>query len=528
MKKFTIVKTFPINITNVKLHRCPWYCDGSCELSSLILAFSDICCYNNIGFSDIYYKGIKNVNKYKKLITNTAVLALGTLGSKLIVFFLMPLYTSLLTPGEYSTADIISQSANLLIPLISLGMYEAVFRFAMDKELELSKVLSTGLFSTLAGSALFAVFLPLLCQIEYFDGYFPLIYVYVLFASIHYLVSRFTRAIGQNTLFAFQGILSTAFNVAFNILFLVGFNMGVLGYVLSTVIADLLTSLFLFMKLKLWRSIKLKNFDFSLLKSMLKYSVPLIPTTVFWWITNVSDRYIIKGMLGGDINGLYAAAFKIPTILLLLSSVFTEAWQFSAVSESDAGKKEHAEFFGVVFHSFQGLLFMSAACLIALSQMFAKLLFAASYYDAWRYMPLLIMATVYSSLVTFMGSVYLVDKKSILSFITAFIGAAVNVTLNIVLIKPYGANGAAFATLICYVVVYIIRTFTAKRSLRFNRHPVKVTVNTLILSIQTLFLILEFPYALLVQALGVVLIFAFNAGPIIDGIMRVLKRGKRT
>lgn len=469
------------------------------------------------------------MNKYKKLITNTAVLALGTLGSKVLVFFLMPLYTRLLSSSEYSLADIISQTANLLIPLITLGMYEAVFRFAMDKNEKSEHVLTTGLCMTLVGSAVFALFLPLLCKLEYFDGYFPLVFFYVVCAGVHYLVSRYTRAVGKNTLFAIQGILSTALNIAFNIIFLIGFDMGVTGYVLSVIVSDLVVSLFLFFTLKLYRDIKPQNFKPHLLREMLAYSVPLIPTSVFWWITNVSDRYIIREVLGDSINGLYAAAFKIPTILLLLSSVFTEAWQFSAVSEKDEShKKEHAEFFGVVFNSFQGMLFMSAAVLISASKIFATVLFDRSYYEAWVYMPLLIMATVYSSLVTFMGSVYLVDKKSVLSFITALIGALTNVVLNVLLIGRFGANGAAFATFICYLTVYVIRAITSKRLIPFDLHTPKVAFNTALLGLQSLFLILELPFAYAVQAVSVILIFAVNAGPITVGfkkiIMQKLKR----
>ena len=467
------------------------------------------------------------MNKYKKLITNTAVLAIGTLGSKLLVFLLMPLYTRLLSSSEYSTADIISQTANLLIPLISLGMYEAVFRFAMDRERDSRKTLTTGLFMTLAGAGVFALFLPILCKIDYFDGYFILIYLYVLCSSIHYLVSRYTRAIGQNTLFAVQGILSTALNIGLNIVFLIGFDMGVTGYVLSVIAADFLATVFLFFKLGLWKSISPKHFDKKLLREMLRYSVPLIPTTVFWWVTNVADRYIIRGVMGDEINGLYAAAFKIPTILLLLSSVFTEAWQFSAVTERDEGKSEHAEFFSVVFNSFQGMLFISASVLIAFSKLFAKILFAPSYFLAWQYMPLLICATVYSSLVTFMGSVYLVDKKSMLSFITAFIGAAVNMVLNFALIGPMGANGAALATFICYLLVYIIRAITTKKMIPFKQYPVKVMANTVIILVQSAFLVFELPLMYAVQAIGAALIFALNAKPILGGVAKVLRKVKR-
>lgn len=467
------------------------------------------------------------MNKYKKLITNTAVLALGTLGSKLLVFLLMPLYTRLLSSSEYSTADIISQTANLLIPLISLGMYEAVFRFAMDKNEKSERVLTTGLYMTLGGGIIFSLFLPLLCRIQYFDGYFPLVYLYVICSSIHYLVSRYTRATGHNTLFAIQGILSTVLNIGLNIVFLIGFDMGVTGYVLSVIVSDFLTALFLFLKLRLFKQLAPSNFSRRLLREMLRYSIPLIPTTVFWWVTNVADRYIIRGILGDSVNGLYAAAFKIPTILLLLSSVFTEAWQFSAVVEKDGDNKEHAKFFGVVFNSFQGMLFMSAAVLISMSKIFSIVLFAKSYYEAWQYMPLLIMATVYSSLVTFMGSVYLVDKKSILSFITALIGAVVNIVLNILLIAPYGANGAAFATFFCYLVVYIIRAITTKRMIPFDQHPIKITLNTVLLGVQTAFMILDLPFAYPVQAISIVLIFALNAKPILSGVMKILRRRRQ-
>jgi hypothetical protein len=91
-----------------------------------------------------------------------------------------------------------------------------------------------------------------------------------------------------------------------------------------------------------------------------------------------------------------------------------------------------------------------------------------------------------------------------------------------------GPNGAALATLICYVVVYIIRAVTTRKSIRFNQYPVKVLVNTLILSVQTVFLVFRLPFAYAVQVLGIVLIFIINARPIINGVMRVLRRGKRS
>ena len=469
------------------------------------------------------------MDKYKKLLSNTAILGIGTFGSKLLVFLLLPLYTSYLSTAEYSAADIISQSANLLMPLMALGICDAVFRFTLDRDTDKKKVLTTGLYVILAGFAVFALAFPLLNMISYFDGYMWLIILYALIADLHLMLAQYVRARGMTGFFALQGIIATAVTIALNILFLTVMGIGLLGYVLSVVIADALVSLIIIVVIRRDFSLIPKKFDRTLAKLMLKFSIPLIPTTVFWWVTNVSDRYMIKGFIGDDINGLYAAAFKIPTLLILLSGVFIEAWQFSAVTERDSENKQaHAEFFGTVFDSFQGMLFISAAGLIAFSKVFSIILFSDSYYDAWQYMPLLVVATVFSSLVTFMGSVYLVDKKSVHSFVTSMIGAIINVVLNLVLIPtPMGANGAALATFFCYFIVFIIRAVNTRKFIAFDLHIPKLTVNTAIIGAQTLFMLFELPMWIPVQIAGITAIFLINARPILKGAAKVLRRGRK-
>ncbi len=467
------------------------------------------------------------MDKYKKLINNTAILAIGTFGSKLLVFLLLPLYTACLSTSEYSTADIITQSANLLMPIMALGICDAVFRFTLDRDIDRRSVLTTGMYVNFAGLLIFAALFPLLNMIGYFEGYMWLIILYAFTANLHAMLAQYVRACGMTAFFALQGIIATAITIVLNIVFLVVLDIGLLGYVLSVVIADAALSAVIIAVIRKEFSLRFRHFNRTVAANMLKFSIPMIPTTVFWWITNVSDRYMIKGFIGSDINGLYAAAFKIPTMLILLSGIFIEAWQFSAVTERDAeSKKNHEVFFGTVFDSFQGMLYISAAVLIALSKLFAVVLFDDSYYTAWQYMPLLISATVFSSLVTFMGSVYLVDKKSVHSFVTSMIGAVINILLNLVLIPtPLGANGAALATFASYFVVFIIRAVNTRKFIRFDLHTVKLTVNTLVIGAQTVFMICELPYWIPVQIVGTAAIFVFNARPILKGVMKLLRRG---
>lgn len=466
------------------------------------------------------------MNKYQKLLSNTAILGVGTFASKILVFLLLPLYTAYLSAAEYGTADIITQSANLLMPLLSLGVCDAVFRFTLDRDIDRRRVLTTGLYVIFAGFLVFAALFPLLNLIEYFEGYMWLIILYAFIANVHSLLAQYCRASGMTAFFALQGIIATALTIALNILFLVVLDIGLLGYVLSVVLSDAAVALLIIIVIRRDFSLSLKRIDKELGKLMLRFSVPLIPTTVFWWITNVSDRYMIKGFIGDEINGLYAAAFKIPTMLILLSGIFIEAWQFSAVTERDTeSRKEHEVFFGTVFDSFQGMLYISGAGLIAFSKIFAKVLFADSYYTAWEYMPILIVATVFSSLVTFMGSVYLVDKKSVHSFVTSMIGALVNIALNLVLIPTVlGANGAALATFLSYFVVFIIRAANTRKMIRFNLHTSKLIVNTVIIAVQTAFMVLELPLWWVVQIGATLSIFVINAKPILGGVKKLLRR----
>lgn len=177
------------------------------------------------------------------------------------------------------------------------------------------------------------------------------------------------------------------------------------------------------------------------MKDMLRYSIPMIPNTVFWWVTTVSSRYIITAIMGEGANGLYAAAYKWPSAIILISTIFMNAWQMSAISE----EKGRAQFFTHVFHGLSSLVFIVGSFLILFSKVITRIMVADSYYESWQYIPLLSVATVYSCMVTFLGTVYVVNKKSTLSLATTAAGAIVNVVLSFFLISYFGINGAAFA-----------------------------------------------------------------------------------
>ena len=357
--------------------------------------------------------------------------------------------------------------------------------------------------------------------------YLWLIGLYIMASCYHTLCAQFIRAEGKTALFAVQGMINTLLVILLNILFLAVLHMGITGYVLSIVLADIFCAIMLFVREKLWRQLML-NPGWAYWKEMLLYSIPMIPATVFWWITSVSDRYMVTGFISESANGIYAVSYKLPTILTLVSGIFMEAWQFSAVSESVGDKREHTRFFSRVWCAFQAVMFLAAGAITALAKPAVHVLAAPSYFEAWKYVPVLSAAMVFSSLVSFLGSVYMVEKNSMRTFLTAMVGAVLNIILNLILIPgPLGIQGAAIATCASYLVVFLIRAADVRRFIPFKLYTLGIIENCVILTVQILFMVLELPGWVAVQIIGLAVMLWLNRTPLLSTFSRVLSMRKK-
>ena len=410
--------------------------------------------------------------RFGKLFSDTVILAIGTFGSKLLVFLLMPLYTALLSPSQYGTAELITGTANLIMPFACVGITSGIFRFAAEKGTDREGVFSSGM--VLLGAGLCGTVLlgaVALCIGAAWRTEILLVVLYVLAADLQAVCAQYVRAIDRTRLFAVQGILNTLVTVGFNILVLMAFDLGVTGYVLSTVVGNLLTTAFLVVSAGLWRVFRLSRVSRTAMRELFRFSLPMVPTTICWLITDLSDRYLVSWFCGEAVNGVYSAAYKIPTIVNLVSGIFMQAWQFSAVVQSADGE-ECSRFYSQVFRGFLSVIFIGSGGLILLSPWLCRLLLNSAYHEAWRYMPTLLCAAALESVVSFLASVYMVRKKSMHSFLTAVAGTGLNLLLNFLFIPRTGtfggALGAAIATLIGYAAVWVLRMADVPRLLRFR------------------------------------------------------------
>lgn len=455
------------------------------------------------------------MNKYQKLLNNTLIFAIGTFGSKLLSFILVRLYTGCMTTEQYSTADLLYQAANVIYPIVTLSMADALIRFGIDKAYDNKKIYTVALTTTAGGLAVLALFTPLINSIGAFKGYGLLLFVYCFFSSFKQLAASFIRARGLVKLFAIDGIMSTLIIVISNLILLLKFDLGVTGYVCSIIISDALSLLGLIVISELYKFFDIKTLDKKLFKELVKYSLPLVPTYILWWITSASDRYFVIGMVSSHENGIYSAAHKIPTLLLLVTTLFYQAWQMSAIENKD--DKDLAGYYKQVYGAYSSLLFIAAAGLIMIVKPFTYILVdndpEKNFVFGYHYTPILIIAMIFQCLCQFLSSIYNVRKKSINSMVTSIVAAVVNITLDILLIPRLGAYGAGLATMTAYFACFMVRVFDTRSYVKFPISWFKMIVNIIVVGYMAIVAITEpkMTYLQLIVLFISVAVFNFDA-----------------
>ncbi|MCD7731022.1 MAG: lipopolysaccharide biosynthesis protein [Oscillospiraceae bacterium] len=466
------------------------------------------------------------MNKYQKLVNNTLIFAIGTFGAKLLSFVLVRLYTGCMSTEEYSTADLLYQTVNVLYPIVTLSMADALIRFGIDKAYNNKKIYTVALTATFGGLAVLAAFTPLINSIEAFKGYGLLLFVYCFFSSLKQLASSFIRARGLVKLFAADGIISTLIIVISNLILLLKFDLGVTGYVCSIIISDALTLLGLVVIAELYKYVDFKRLDKQLFKEMLKYSLPLMPTYILWWITSASDRWFVIGMIGSHDNGIYSAAYKIPTLLLLVTTLFYQAWQMSAIENKD--QKDLPDFYSRIYSAYSSVLFIGAAGLIMIVKPFTYMLVdndpEKNYIFAYHYTPILIIAMIFQCLCQFLSSIYNVRKKSVNSLLTSLVAAVVNVVLNALLIPRLGVYGAALATAASYFACFMVRIFDARSYIRFDVSWFKLIVNLVVVGYMAIVAVLEPKMTYLQLIVLFIAVAVFNFDAVVSTLSKLLNR----
>lgn len=404
----------------------------------------------------------KMKEKNKTLLKNVGIFTVSSFGSKLLSFLLVPLYTYILSTKEYGTADVLSTTVSLAMPILTLSISDSVLRFTMDDVYTKQDVISSAIRVLWKSSLLLVIILLITFRLGIFNldkFYYIFIFISFVLNVLNNIFNLYLKGKGQISIIATAGILNTIVTCISNILFLVVFKYGVNGYLLANISGILVTVAYQYIFGKIYNDISVHT-NRLVTRNMIIYSLPLIPNSLAWWINSASDRYFLIFMRGISENGIYSLAYKIPTILSTVQNIFYNAWSISAIKEFD--KLDTDSFFGNNYSLYSFISLMVCSTLIILNIPIAQILYASDFFEAWRCVPFLLVGTMFNGLSLFEGCIYASVKKTKIVSLTTIIGAVCNIVCNIIFIKFWGGVGAAFATMMGYFVTWILRTFFMK------------------------------------------------------------------
>ena len=475
------------------------------------------------------------MNRYRTLAANTVILGLGQFGSKVLVIIMMGFYQAALGKTGYGEINNIIDTATLLMSLVTLSIGESIIRFGIDTAYDNKQVFSIGIRVTFIGVVCGMVFVPLIGLLAnifpdnnvlmLLNNYAWLTVLYVTSGSFKSTCALFVRSIGHVKLYAVDGILTTVMNIVFNIFLLFTFNLGNLGYLLSVVLADICSIAFLTVTAKLWRYFTITGHDKDMIRTMLRFCIPMIPTSIMWWIINVSDSFMISGMIGFDSSGIYKAASRFPSMISIFSGIFSQAWNMSAITENNSSTI--SKFYTNVFDIFQSTVYVIAGALLLMIKPLILIFSDKAFYEAYVYTPFIILSVVYTCFSTFMGSVYVASKQTVRSLVTAAIGAAVNIVLNLIMIQMWGIYGATFASFLSFVLIFAVRAADTHRIVKMDLHLHKMAANFCLLLAMgfVIFLVHDNEllfYGALAAVFATILALNFKAG--IRAVKMILKK----
>ena len=415
--------------------------------------------------------------RFGYLLKNMGLLFVGSFSSKILVFLLVPLYTSVLSTEEYGSYDLLHTTMQMLLPILSLNVIDGVMRFTIGETFDNRreaftagiKYIVISFLLTLVGTVGAALIFPN----SVVDAYkLPFVLMFAAYA-LYQLVMQFARGLDDVSGISIAGIISTVVMLLLNIYFLLMLRWGLMGYFYAHILGLVVPTVFLFIRSKMHRYIDFKGMFRAPTheKEMLRYCAPLMFTTLSWYINSAAGRYVVTWFCGMSVNGIYSVAYKIPSILNAVQSIFIQAWQLSAIKEF--GSREGEGFYRQTYQGCQTIMIVLCSSLIMFTRVAAKILFAKEFYQAWVFVPVLLIYIVFNTLSGTIGGVFSATKDSAAFTKSAVAGALANIVLNFPLVYWWGAQGAAIATLISSVVIWAMRMHYSRKHINLHLNHAK-------------------------------------------------------
>lgn len=417
-----------------------------------------------------------------RLLKNTGLIAIGNFGAKMISFLLLPLYTSILDTAEYGEYDFIIAVSLFILPIVTMSLYEAMFRFIIEAG-EKGKRFDEIITNVVIAETIGIILMGMICipiSMVYNAKIVWFVFAYVAASAYYLIINNILRGLGKIKEYAIVSSGKNILQLILNVIAVAVFRWGMEGLVFSLCLSEMIAFIVVAIYSKIWKYINVQLFSIKEIKPMILYALPLIPNTLSSQIINISDRIIITGFINNSANGIYSIAYKFPNVIDTVYHFFYTAWSESAARVYEKNEEEAHIYYKSLHKMMDNFMFAVIVLMISGMPILFRIFIRGEYIDGFKYVPILMLAMYFASMAKIYSGIFTAYKKTAVMATSTIIAAIVNIIINIAFIKMYGLYAAAYSTLISNILLMIIRKKMLESVIKFTI-PISLVISRVLI-----------------------------------------------
>lgn len=403
-------------------------------------------------------------------VKSTAIYFVGNVLSKLIVFFLLPIYTTYINASDMGYYDTSVTIITLFSCVLFLDIGTTILKYSLEKKEYQNNVITIGVIIFSGSSILYFLLLSFGAVLFNFQYYWWVV-LYGFFYSMNTAIGYCARALDRNFDYAVAGVIQTAVLALSNLLLILVLKFDYSSLFISFVFSNIVSNIYMIVRTKLICKLKTFNIDRTLFTEMFRFSLPLCVNSIAFWLLSSSSRVLVSYMLGTEAVGYLSVANKFNQILYLASSCFQLTWQETAY-EHDNHSDSTAIFYSSAFITYYKAVMYCVLILIpaiAVGLWIMPNFIDTSYSISIGLIPLALIGTGLAIISLFIGTIFSALKKTRVIFTSTLTGAIVTVATTVIFIKcDIGPASANYSFILGYIATISMRICILKRYMAFK------------------------------------------------------------
>lgn len=424
---------------------------------------------------------IKTQNRAMQMLRNLGIYAVGSIGSRLMTFLLVPIYSFFIAPSEFGYYDICFAAIMLMLPLISMQLREGSFRFLLDATTadERTRVVTftmVAMLRNICACLVLGVAAHLLFDIRCM--WYTLVFACVF--ALFEVVQQMLRGLGHNKLFAGCGILSSFLIFAISVPLVVWADMGIEGVFLGNIVARVIAMLFAEWRVGVFRNYMRSDVDYRAVgREIMRFSYPLVLVNLIVLFIASGNRFFIEHFLGLHDNGLYAVAVKFAAILEAMTLIINQTWQETAIKQYSDNDRD--AFYTKILNVY---LWVLVALVVGISYS-ARLLYGyivgTEYQESmWLVYPL-VLSSMILAMLFFYDMGYQCSKNTSRQLPCLIVALVISLVTNYLFTIWWGLYGILASINVTYLFMLVYKMIDTRRYMRLRIEPRSVAMLGLLL-----------------------------------------------